>query len=56
MKKAQEVVTEAVVAPLPQPALNKWTRLGPTIARVVLMSHFCGILGHAMKQEFGGLG
>lgn len=55
MKQAREVVTEAVVAPLPQPALNKWTRLGPTIARVVLMSHFCGVLGHAMKQEFGGL-
>ncbi|CAE7841126.1 unnamed protein product, partial [Symbiodinium necroappetens] len=55
LKKAEELVSDCIVAPLPQPALNKWTRLGPTIARVTLMSHFCGLLKHAMQKEFGGL-
>ena len=55
LKKAEAVVAECIVAPLPPPALNKWTRLGPTIARVTLMSHFCGLLKHAMREEFGAL-
>ena len=55
LETANALVAECIVAPLPQPALNKWTRLGPTIARVALMSHFCGLLEHALHEEFGGL-
>ena len=55
MEKAQKLLESAVVCPLPVPALNKWTRLGPTIARVTFMSHFCGVLGHCLRKEFATL-
>ena len=43
------------MGPLPAPALNKWTKLGPTIAKVVFMSQFCGVLGYCLRREFGKL-
>ena len=55
LDRAQRLVEAAVVCPLPAPALNKWTKLGPTIAKVVFMSHFCGLLGYCLRQEFGKL-
>ena len=55
LSRAQELLESAVVCPLPVPALNKWTKLGPTIARVTFMSHFCGLLGHCLRKEFGKL-
>ena len=55
LERAQVLVEDAVVCPLPAPALNKWTKLGPTIAKVVFMSHFCGVLSHCLRREFGKL-
>ena len=55
LRKAQKLLEDAVICPLPIPALNKWTKLGPTIAKVTLMSHFCGVLGHCLRREFSKL-
>ena len=55
LRKAQKLLEDAVICPLPIPALNKWTKLGPTIAKVTLMSHFCGVLGTCLRREFSKL-
>lgn len=56
MSKATRLIEEHILKPLPLPAMNKWTKVAPTVAAVTLLSLFHGgFIVDAFKQEFGEL-
>ncbi len=41
-----------LLQPIVLPALNKWTKVAPCVAHVVLLQTFCGVLPSAFAQAF----
>ena len=56
MLKGQKLIEEHVLKPMPLPAMNKWTKVAPTVARISLLGLFHnGFLARMFKEEFGEL-
>lgn len=56
MVKAQNLIEEHVLKPLPLPAMNKWTKVAPTVAHIALLGLFHnGFVAEAFRAEFGEL-
>ena len=56
MDKAQKLIESEVLKPMPLPAMNKWTKVAPTVAHIALLGLFHnGFVVDAFKAEFGEL-
>jgi hypothetical protein len=54
--KGQKLIEAEVLKPLPLPAINKWTKVAPTVAHIALLQLFHnGWVVEAFKTEFGEL-
>lgn len=54
--KAQTLINSKILRPMPLPAMNKWTKVAPTVAHIALVAFFHeGFVVDAFKAVFGEL-
>lgn len=50
------MIESEVLKPMPLPAMNKWTKVAPTVAHIALLGLFHnGFVVDAFRAEFGAL-
>ena len=55
LEKGAAVLAEALVRPMPFPAMNKWTKISPAVGHNTLLGACHGIFRDALVAEFGSL-
>ena len=51
--RACDAISKTLLRPIPVPAMNKWTKVFPTMGLTVLISQFYGIIPGAFSDLFG---